>query len=149
MKNFESGLKKLNKKQVRFISEKELHENDLYDLARSMYMIVYKSDVKLLENGQAKVGYAQEDTDIFKEKFNKIVDELDIKNSKEDIEMLFNIICELYSSTAMLNEKRNSFIPINCETGLFRKIGIKVDENINEVPVEYLEQIKQEIFISL
>lgn len=147
MKNFESGLKKLNDNQVKFISEKGLYEDDLYDLGRSMYMIAYKSDVKLLGNGKVQVSYAQEDTDSFLEKLNKILEELEIKNSKEDVGQLFDIVCNIYQSTAMTQEKeeRGSFIRTRYGTGV---VGRFVTANLNEVPEEYLEQIKEDVLKS-
>ena len=109
-----------------------------------MYMIAYKSGVKLLDNGQVQVGYAKEDTDSFLEEFSKTLEELEIKDYKEDVEKLFDIVCNIYQHTATIQrrEEKGSFIRTGYGTGV---VGTFVQGNLNEVPAEYLEEIKSEV----
>lgn len=148
MEKFIKCLKKLNENQLKFISEKGVYENDLYELGRKMYMIAYKSSVKLLDNGQVRVGYAQEDTDSFLEEFKKMLEKLEIKNSKEEVEQLFNIVCNIYKYTATIQEReeRGAFIRTRYGMG---KVGIFANVNLNEVPLEYLEEIKEGVLKNL
>lgn len=68
--------------------------------------------------------------------------DLKIQDSKSAVEKLFDIICNIYISTATITEKKQkgSFVRNKYGVG---EVGIFIDYNLNKIPVEYLDEIKE------
>lgn len=140
MNKFEIALKNLDDSKKKFLEDLNISEDELYSLGRSMYMISYNSKEYVQGDTKLLVKYEQEDTEQFLKEFKKSIEDLSIDDSKKDVEKLFDIICDIYVSTAKFEEKKGSRVRTKRGFGI---TDIFITEDLNEIPSEYLIQIKE------
>lgn len=140
---------KLNEEQENFLEDIGLYENDLFNLSRYMYLIVYNS-IRTPNNNKIEVVYTYKDIENFIEEFKNTLNYLEIEKTKNNIENLYNIICDTYIDAAIHKEKQNTSgkvkIPNSKQFGI---TDIFPKEDINIIPSDILEKIKKDLFKSM